>query len=68
MIDAEQLAILLDGTARVLCRRILLLLAMLMTFVLACWAMFSPSWIHLADAGGFGLLMWIYTSITPWNA
>lgn len=63
----EALLEVIRQAAKVLARRTLLLVGMVMTFILACWAMIDPSYGHLIAAGGFGVLVWVFTSVPPFG-
>jgi hypothetical protein len=45
--------------------RLLTILAMVMSFLLACWAMYLPSWERMAMAGFFAVF--IYLPCISWE-
>lgn len=55
----EQVAVFVDIGLRLLAARLLLLLSMMMTFGLFCWAMHSETWISYTTALTFGVITFI---------
>jgi hypothetical protein len=55
----SELARAVDMALNVLQRRILTLVALLMTFGLFCWSMALGTWLHLAISGAFGVVIFL---------
>lgn len=56
-VNYEHLPALLRLTQDLLARKVLIVMAVVMTFALFCWAMIIGTWLHLSIAAAFAVLV-----------